>query len=155
MMAGSHVAIGLAAWTLAAPVLGLPPLSPAALALAAAGALLPDIDHPHSWLGRRLPLVSRPLAALLGHRGVTHSLLAVAGCAWLLAAQGVARGIVAPLAVGALSHLAADALTPAGLRLAWPLRARVGLSLCRTGSAAEVAVVGAVVAAAGWRILGF
>ncbi len=145
--------VGLAAWTLAAPALGLPALSPEALALAAAGALLPDIDHPQSWVGRRMPLVSRPLAALLGHRGVTHSLLAVLAGAALLASQGLARDALDALAVGYLSHLAADVLTPAGLRLAWPLRARVAVPICRTGSAAEALIVAGLAAFAGWRVL--
>jgi inner membrane protein len=153
MMAGSHVVVGLAAWTLAAPAIGLPALSPEALALAAVGALLPDIDHPHSWVGRRARLVSRPLASLLGHRGVTHSLLAVLAGAALLASQGVARDALDPLAVGYLSHLAADALTPAGLRLAWPMRARVAVPICRTGSAAEALIVAGLAALAGWRVL--
>jgi hypothetical protein len=62
MMAGSHVVVGVAAWLSVAPHLGLPPLDPLALALAAGGALLPDIDHPHSWVGRRTWVISRPLA---------------------------------------------------------------------------------------------
>lgn len=57
MMAGSHVVVGLAAWTWVAPHLGLPSLDPMALGLATIGALLPDIDHPSSWVGRRLRLI--------------------------------------------------------------------------------------------------
>jgi hypothetical protein len=45
-MAGSHVVLGVAAWIWAAPYLGLPSLSRTAIALATAGALLPDIDNP-------------------------------------------------------------------------------------------------------------
>lgn len=39
--------------------------------------LLPDLDHPNSLLGRCLPWSSGPLFRLFGHRGFTHSLLAV------------------------------------------------------------------------------
>ena len=47
MMAGSHVVVGMAAaWAWAAPHLGLPPLDPVALALAAGGSLLPDNRSP-------------------------------------------------------------------------------------------------------------
>ncbi len=140
MMAGSHVIAGAAAWLWAAPHLGLPALDPAALALASGGALLPDIDHPQSWVGRRVRLVSRPAAAMLGHRGVTHSLLAVAACGLLLRWDGVAHAVAAPLLVGYLSHLAADLLTSSGLRLTWPLRHRVVIPLCRTGSLGEAAI---------------
>jgi inner membrane protein len=141
MMAGSHVVVGAAAWVLAAPHLGLHPLAPEPLALAVAGAVLPDIDHPKSWLGRRVPILSRPLAALVGHRGFTHSLLAVALCLFVLHARGWQRGVVDPLVVGYLSHLAADLVTPAGLRLAWPLAARQSFPLCRTGGFAEPLIV--------------
>ncbi|SUG55388.1 membrane protein [Salmonella enterica subsp. diarizonae] len=35
--------------------------------------LLPDIDHPKSFLGQRLKWVSKPIARAFGHRGFTHS----------------------------------------------------------------------------------
>ena len=55
-MAKSHVVVGLASWVAAAPLLHLPITNPLYLGLAVAGSLLPDIDHPQSWVGRR----SRP-----------------------------------------------------------------------------------------------
>ncbi|MFC7609359.1 metal-dependent hydrolase [Teichococcus aestuarii] len=116
MMAGSHIALGAAAWFAAAPRLGLPALDPALLGLAVFGALLPDIDHPKSWVGKKLWPVSLLCARLLGHRGITHSALAVLGCTVLLLSQDVPMAITAPLVVGYLSHLGADLLTPAGLR---------------------------------------
>jgi inner membrane protein len=154
MMAGSHVALGVAAWVWAAPHLGLPPLDPFGLALAIGGSLLPDIDHPHSWVGRRVRVISRPLAAALGHRGVTHSILAVLACGLLLRRHGFSRTIVDPLVVGYLSHLAADLLTVNGLRLAWPLRRRFAIPLCRTGSAAEPMIVAGLLAWVGATALG-
>jgi inner membrane protein len=153
MMAGSHVVVGIAAWTWAAPHLGLPVLDSTALAMAVTGSLLPDIDHPQSWLGRRLPIVSAPLARLLGHRGVTHSLLAVALCVGVLRWEGMRRGLLDPLAVGYLSHLAADLVTSSGLRLAWPWRARAALALCRTGSVCESVIVVVLIAWIGATML--
>ena len=154
MMAGSHVVVGAAAWMLVAPHIGLPAIEPVALALAAAGALLPDIDHPRSWVGRRLPIVSRPLARMVSHRGFTHSLLAVALCILLLRARGWHRGAASPLVVGYLSHLAADLVTPAGLRLAWPLAARQALPLCRTGGFAEPLIVALLLGLMAVRLAG-
>ena len=149
MMAGSHVALGAAAWLVAAPRLGLPALSPACLALALAGSLLPDIDHPKSWLGQRLRPLSTLAAAMFGHRGITHSAAALLACVWGLVQGGAPRWVVAPLAVGALSHLAADLLTPSGLRLAWPLRRTWALPLCTSGSAMEPLVVALLLTLAG------
>ena len=141
MMAGSHVVLSVAAWMVVAPHLGLPAASPASLAVAVAGGLLPDIDHPNSWVGRRVRPVSSMLAALFGHRGMTHSALAVVGCLWL-ALHGLGpRWAAVPLAIGYASHLAGDLLTARGLRLAWPLRGTWALPLCRTGSSVEFVVV--------------
>ena len=148
MMAGSHVALGAAAWLVAAPHLGLPAASPACLGFALLGSLLPDIDHPKSWLGRWVRPVSSGIAAVLGHRGVTHSALAAAACIWSLYG-GAPRWIAAPLTVGYLSHLAADLLTPRGLRLAWPLRTTWAFPLCKSGSPFEPLIVALVLFWAG------
>src|SRR3954452_11092821 len=122
MMAKSHVIIGVATWFAAAPLLHLPPTDSVYLGLAVVGSLLPDVDHPKSWVGRRSRPVSTAIAATLGHRGVTHSAIAVVVLIVLLSQAGYRRGLVSALALGYLSHLAADMMTPRGLRLAWPLR---------------------------------
>lgn len=144
MMAGSHIALGAAAWFVVAPRFGLPALEPVSLGLAVFGALLPDIDHPKSWIGKRVWPVSAVFARAFGHRGLSHSLLAIAGCAALLLATDLPVGLTAPLVVGYLSHLAADLLTPAGLRLTWPMKGTWALPLCRTGSPFEPLVVALV-----------
>lgn len=141
MMAGSHVALGAAAWLVASPHLGLGPAGPAGLLLAVGASLLPDIDHPKSWVGRRTGSLSVALSAMLGHRGVTHSLVAIAVCAWVLLHNGAPRWAAEAAAVGYASHLFGDLLTPAGLRLFWPLRRTFAIPLCRTGSAMEPVVV--------------
>ncbi len=152
MLARSHVVVGLAAWTVVATLQRLPPLDPAYVALAAAGSLLPDMDHPKSWIGRRSRPLSTALGAAFGHRGATHSAAAVLGLVALLQA-GYHPGAVCALAVGYASHLAADVLTPQGLPLTWPLRLTWRLPLYRTGSRREAVVVAAVVCAVGWWLL--
>jgi inner membrane protein len=153
MMAKSHVVVGLATWVAMAPVFHVAAFDPAYLGLAVAGSLLPDVDHPKSWVGRRTRPISTAIASVLGHRGITHSAIAVAGLVAVLLHAGYQRGAVAALAVGYLSHLAADLLTPRGLRLAWPLRGTWALPLCRTGSLMEGVIVVALVCLAGWRVL--
>lgn len=153
MMVVSHVVLGASAWILAERAGIVPPLGAEGAAAASLGALLPDIDHPSSWIGRRLWPVSRPLSMVLGHRGLTHSLLAVIGGLAVLALMEPARGLARlaePLALGYLSHLAADALTPSGVPLLWPWRQRFGIGLCSTGGVMEWLVVAATAAAVGW-----
>ncbi|AEW44574.1 putative inner membrane protein regulated by LexA [Serratia symbiotica str. 'Cinara cedri'] len=91
--------------------------------------LLPDIDHPKSFLGRRLKLLSIPIAKLFGHRGMTHSFLAIIGCSTFLS-SGLLLSIITPIptyfahamVVGYISHILADMLTPAGIPLLWPYK---------------------------------
>lgn len=147
MMAKSHVVVGLAGWIAAAPVLHLPTLAPTYIGLVVVGALLPDIDHPKSWIGRRARPISTTIAATLGHRGITHSAAAVVVGTALLVWLGHRRGAVSALAVGYLSHLAADMLTPQGLPLTWPFRRNWGFPLCRTGSITEPVIVAALACA--------
>ncbi len=95
--------------------------------------LLPDIDHPKSFLGQRLKWISKPIARAFGHRGFTHSLLAVFALlatfylkvpeGWFIPADAL-QGMV----LGYLSHILADMLTPAGVPLLWYHAA--GVSAC-------------------------
>ena len=149
MMAVSHMAVGAALWVVTARLTGLPPADPQALGVAVLGSLLPDIDHPQSWAGRKMRVISVLLSALVGHRGVTHSALAILACGLLLGMAGP-HATAAPLLVGYLSHLLADSLTPSGVPLLWPNRHRFSLNLCRTGSVTEIVLVAAMVAAGGW-----
>jgi inner membrane protein len=153
MMARSHVVVGFATWIAAAPLLHLSPVDPSYIALAVAGSLLPDVDHPKSWVGRRSRPLSTAIAAVLGHRGITHSAIAVLLLAVLLLHAGYRRGVVSAVAVGYASHLAADMLTPQGLRLAWPHRRTWAFPLCRTGSPMEPAIVLALVCGIIWWLL--
>lgn len=99
--------------------------------------LLPDIDHPKSVLGQRLKWLSLPIARAFGHRGFTHSLLAVAAGLWLFqinvpADWPIPADVLQGMTLGYLSHIAADMLTPAGVPLLWPCRWRFRLPLLRT-----------------------
>ncbi|MBT9146546.1 MAG: hypothetical protein DDT32_00280 [Syntrophomonadaceae bacterium] len=114
------------------------------MALAAAGALLPDIDTADSIASRSLTLgrlrgplgimlfgagifISMPVLTVVGglflavsilpHRGVTHSLLAVV-LLWLYAPL--------PFVIGYASHLVLDALS-GRVPFFWPLGQRFGI----------------------------
>ena len=106
----------------------LAPQHPALWALGAVGALLPDLDSPKTTIGRLVPPVSWLINKLLGwnaphpdgHRGGTHSLLAVVAVSLLARhALGPTAGWV--LAGGYVSHLLLDQLTIQGIRWLWPM----------------------------------
>lgn len=136
MRGPTHVLGGVVAAAL------LPHTSLATLALGGIGALLPDLDHPRSALGRMMP-GSGVLYWTVGHRTVTHSALALA-LVW-----GLTMSLPAPvhvgLAVGFASHLLLDAVS-GGVPLLWPLGSRL-----RLPSVPEWLAVPALVAAMVWK----
>lgn len=109
MRGSTHFIAGLTAAALT-PQLTIP-----AMAALMAGAILPDIDHKASLVGRRIPILPR----LLKHRGVTHSLLFAIVC-W---------GVYPPLGAGVALHLFLDVLNPAGIALLWPWSKRISMPL--------------------------
>ncbi|MDC9616110.1 metal-dependent hydrolase [Xenorhabdus khoisanae] len=98
--------------------------------------LLPDIDHPSSTLGRLFRFISIPIARLCGHRGFTHSLLALIAGITLFQTEippdwPIPTDFIHAMVVGYISHLIADMLTPAGIPLLWPLRIRFCIPIVR------------------------
>jgi inner membrane protein len=84
------------------------------------GSLLPDLDSPHSTLGRLMPGVAASLERWR-HRTVTHSLLALATLSLLTLPLGWAfPSVYAGLLLGYASHLLADCATVSGVMLFWP-----------------------------------
>jgi inner membrane protein len=140
MMAPTHLVFGACAGLAAAAALNAP--YPLALAgVGALAALLPDIDHPQGTLRQRLGIVGHVGLFWLGHRGLTHTALALAlvsVLAWAAAPGPLAMAIAA----GYGSHLIADMLTRQGLPVLWPLSSRSlhlvpGPLRIRTGSFGE------------------
>jgi inner membrane protein len=138
MRAYSHAVLGAGSWLAFSKLNDMAPTATAAT-LALLGSLLPDIDHPKSFVGRRLWFISLPLSRLFGHRGITHSLFAVgAGMGFVAAALSWEQHLAQAFAVGYLSHLAGDWCTSAGIPLLWPWPRRFMAPLTfRTGGLAE------------------
>ncbi len=91
----------------------------AGFALVMLGAMLPDIDHPDSTVGKRVKWLSYPIRMVFGHRGITHSLFAVMAMLWCAYA---ANNIwLSWLALGYLLHLVGDYLTDSGIPLLYPI----------------------------------
>lgn len=76
------IAFGAATPVVIEKVLHIPIHNPLAFAVAAMaggaiGSLIPDIDSPTSTLGKKIKPVSKAIAETMGHRGGTHSFIAV------------------------------------------------------------------------------
>ena len=124
-----HIATGL---TLGITIAYNTNLSPSHYLLCVAattlGSLLPDIDTPYSYLGRRLKLISYPIYKIFGHRTITHSLLT-----WtilLFASPIFNHGNISDITysifcvslyTGILSHLLLDIISTSGVCLLYPL----------------------------------
>lgn len=110
------------------------------------GSLLPDLDHPDSTLGKRFKFISYPISALFGHRGITHSLIAVAGVSY--AAYTFQSVVISWLAMGYLLHFVGDYLTPSGVPLFYPFsRNYRGLITAKTGTVGETILAGSILVA--------
>ena len=112
---------------------------------------MPDLDTPRSWLGKRLKIISIPLGTLIGHRGFSHSLAAtLLLVAALLYATHNNVPVVGGLAIGYMSHLLGDYLTPQGIPFLWPQKDHYSMALFATGSVLERTVFGLFVVLLLW-----
>jgi len=156
MMALTHTVIGVGAYgALALASGGVNAIEPLAVLAAAAGSLAPDLDHPSSWLGRRLLFISLPLSAVLGHRGLTHSFIAVVittAYLWGAFGSGVQDGSISAFALGYLLHLLADWNTNSGIPLLWPACKRYKAPWAiQTGGVAEFLFLSSLSALILWQ----
>ena len=115
MIAPTHIAFAVACGTVGgAPTWALP--------LLMGGSLLPDIDHPQSFLGRVFFFCSIPLNKWFGHRRTIHgfALWGVVALAGFFLWQPIMW-----LALGSLSHVFIDLLNIAGVHALLPFSEKV------------------------------
>ncbi|MCV2508495.1 MAG: metal-dependent hydrolase [Candidatus Lightella neohaematopini] len=95
--------------------------------------LLPDIDHPKSFIGKRFKWLSVPIYKLFGHRGFTHSLLLIVMIIIYINVRKVSIPIdvVYAMIIGYISHIIADVLTPAGIPLFWPYNKKFSIPIIK------------------------
>ena len=145
----THLAVSLA--------VGIPLMScagdlnfPNAMALCA-GTLLPDIDHPGSYMGKRIKFISKVANKTLGHRGGTHSLLfaglVYAFFVWIRNLYFAQAAYFVPcwILCGYLLHLSEDSFSKNGVNWLWPLtkhKAKSGgkFAYYSTGKLSEVLI---------------
>ena len=85
------------------------------------GGLIPDIDHPKSFLGNIVQPISIIIRETLGHRTLTHSILFALIVSTITAFINIPFAI--GLGVGIFSHIILDLLTPHtnGVAFLYPL----------------------------------
>jgi inner membrane protein len=109
------------------------------------GAVIPDICHGGSKVGRAFPVVSKVINVLFGHRSFTHSLLFLVLMAILMNSFVTNETVAAGILVGIASHLVLDMATRNGIKLLFPLKIRVRFPLTtRTGGTVESMVLAAL-----------
>lgn len=105
------------------------------------GSLIPDICHGSSKIGRALPILSKLINGLFGHRTFTHSLLFLVIIAVLLHNFMPIEAVSAGLLVGMASHIVLDMATKRGVKLFFPFRWNVRFPVtATTGGTSEYLV---------------
>lgn len=94
-------------------------LSILALGGVAIGSLLPDIDTPNSYLGRRVKPISIAISAFTEHRGIIHSLVPFA--ILIIAAICFKSLFIGAIAFGFLLHLVGDTFSVSGIKWMQPV----------------------------------
>lgn len=143
MTGKTHIMGGVAASTAVAYYYGLDPVTMAAAG--SVGALIPDLCHTKSKIGRKFPLLSALISSVFGHRTFTHSLLFLLIIYFLATTYIPNDSLSIGLLVGMASHLILDAGTVNGIKFLFPASIKVRLPFyVKTGSAGEQVVLAAL-----------
>lgn len=102
------------------------------------GSLVPDICHGGSKMGKALPILSKIINLIFGHRSLTHSLLFLVITAFLMDRFLPYDAVKNGLLIGMFSHLVLDMGTKSGIQLFFPISFKVKFPVTiRTGSMPE------------------
>lgn len=112
---------------------------PALLIVAGAiGGLIPDICHGGSKIGRRLPLLSKIVNTIFGHRTFTHSLLFLLLIGLLISMLTSSETVLIGMTTGMGSHFILDMATKNGVKLLYPISITVRFPFTtKTGGTVE------------------
>ncbi|PZX08320.1 inner membrane protein [Psychrobacillus insolitus] len=141
MTGNTHIIGGIAASLAFAQVSNYDPVI--LVGAGVVGALLPDICHGGSKIGRTFKITSKIVNTLFGHRSFTHSLLFLFLMAVLMNTYVPNESITAGILVGMASHYVLDMATKNGIKLLFPLKITVRFPITtRTGGKVEDVVFG-------------
>ncbi|WMX58529.1 metal-dependent hydrolase [Peribacillus sp. R9-11] len=110
------------------------------------GAVFPDIDEPHSWIGCRTRGISDVLNKVFGHRGITHSLAGIfvvfLTVALMIGLTDFKAIIGLYFILGYILHIVEDSFSKSGVKWLIPLsehsfQSGMGVVWYRTGSIVE------------------
>lgn len=136
MTGNTHIIGGLAASLAFAQVSNYEPVL--LVGAGVIGAIIPDICHGGSKIGRKFKALSKVINTLFGHRSFTHSLLFLVLMGVLLNTFVANESIVLGILVGMASHYILDMATKNGIKLLYPLKITVRFPITtRTGSTVE------------------
>ena len=111
-------------------------------------ALLPDIDHRNSKIGRKMSITSRLVELVFNHRGVIHSLAAAVAFFVVIMVASYSFGFSLTYGyaflLGYASHLVLDSLNPRGVAWLAPFAKHRVRSHVRTNSLWELAILVAI-----------
>ncbi|MGG4263753.1 metal-dependent hydrolase [Peribacillus simplex] len=116
------------------------------IAAVALGAVFPDIDEPHSWIGCRTRGISDVLNKVFGHRGITHSLVGILVVFLTIVLMIGLTDFKAILGLyfilGYILHIVEDSFSKSGVKWLTPLsdqsfQSGMGVVWYRTGSIVE------------------
>ena len=137
-MAGAVCLILLTAYHQQLP----PDMTLLSVPLAALGGILPDLDHPDSFISHHTGVFADFIQLFTKHRGALHTPLF-----WLIPSAALYYFVpygniwVPPLFIGILSHILLDALNPQGVPVLWPLwRRKIHILRIPTRSTGEMFV---------------
>jgi len=142
MMWYTHVTFAVLLFLILKIPLALPWLS---LPVCLLAALLPDIDHRGSKIGRKMSITSRLVTLVFNHRGIIHSLAAAVAFFVVIMVASFSFGFSITYGyaflLGYASHLFMDSLNPRGVAWLAPLVKHRVRSHVRTNSIGELIVL--------------
>ncbi len=130
-MAYTHALFALALVIIPTAYLSGAPVGPFIIIVVIAASLLPDIDHPSSMIGRAIKPVSLIIHETVGHRSLTHSIVAIAGLTIVVSAIVFKYDLriiyIYTFVLGYASHILADMLNTTGVELLYPDKKRYSI----------------------------
>ncbi|KOO51031.1 metal-dependent hydrolase [Viridibacillus arvi] len=136
MTGNTHILGGITAGLAFAQISNYDPLI--LIGSSVVGALIPDICHSGSKIGRTFRMTSKIVNKIFGHRSFTHSLLFLLLMSFVMNTYISNESITAGVLLGMVSHYILDMATKNGIKLFFPVKITVRFPLTtRTGSKVE------------------